>query len=380
MREFTYDVENMAPNPHIGTPCYTKGATMTVSRMALRVFTDKGITGEYIGGPKVEYAGLPQIMKNVIGRDALQREAIYNEAKIALRQQARMGMSQIDIALWDIAGKYVGAPIYQLLGEQRTDLPCYASTTTGDWEPDGLSTPEAYADFAEQCYDIGYRAFKIHVWRSDPLEKHIALVEAVGARVADKMNLMLDPACHYETFGDALKIARACDAWGYYWLEDPFADGGVSAFAHRKLRQIIKTPILQMEHVRGLEQHVDFIVADGTDYVRIDQDYDGGITGAMKITHAAEGFGLDAEPHGPGPDRRHCMAASRNSNYYEMGLVHPKMPVPFNHPPVYTDGYDDSLNAIDKNGYVSVPTGPGLGVEVDWDYIERHTVATVAYD
>jgi L-alanine-DL-glutamate epimerase-like enolase superfamily enzyme len=127
-----------------------------------------------------------------------------------------------------------------------------------------------------------------------------------------------------KTFGDALKLGRACDEYGFFWYEASFRDGGVSAHAHRKLRQLIKTPLLQLEHVRGLESHVDFIEAEATDFVCGDPDYDGGITGVMKIAHAAEGFGLDVELHVTGPDRRHLMAAMRNTNYYEMGLLHPK--------------------------------------------------------
>ena len=85
------------------------------------------------------------------------------------------------------------------------------------------------------------------------------------------------------------------------WYEDPYRDGGVSNFGHRKLRELIRTPLLELEHVRGLEAHVDMIVGGGTDFVRGDPDYDGGVTGIMKIAHAAEGFGLDVELHGPGP-------------------------------------------------------------------------------
>ena len=112
--------------------------------------------------------------------------------------------------------------------------------------------------------------------------------------------LMLDPFCTLQTFADALRVGRTCDEYGYLWYEDPFRDGGVSTFAHRKLRELIRTPLLELEHVRGLEAHVDMIVGGGTDFVRVDPDYDGGVSGSMKIAHAAEGFGLDVELHGPG--------------------------------------------------------------------------------
>ena len=141
---------------------------------------------------------------------------------------------------------------------------------------------------------------------------------------------------------------------------------------------LVRTPLLQLEHVRGLEPHVDFIVADGTDFVRGDPDYDGGVTGVIKIAHAAEGFGLDMELHGPGPVRRHLMAAIRNSNYYEMGLVHPRV-LPFA-PPIYKDGYRDGLDAIDENGCIQVPHGIGLGVEYDWEYITGHSTGVTVYE
>ena len=105
---------------------------------------------------------------------------------------------------------------------------------------------------------------------------------------------------------------------------------------------------------------------------------DGGITGAMKVAHASEGFGLDVEFHGGGLAHRHCIAAVRNTNYYELGLLHPlvrqtKAPI---RPPEFTD----ELENIDENGHVAVPQGPGLGVEMDWDYIEHHRVDGVVYE
>lgn len=80
---------------------------------------------------------------------------------------------------------------------------------------------------------MGYRAFKIHGWSHGPIQREVACVLEVGKRVGDRMDLMIDPACEYETFDDALRVGRACDDAGFFWYEDPFKDGGISFFAHR---------------------------------------------------------------------------------------------------------------------------------------------------
>jgi L-alanine-DL-glutamate epimerase-like enolase superfamily enzyme len=288
-----------------------------------------------------------------------------------------MGLGPVDIALWDIAGKVHQAPVWQLLGGWKSSLPAYASTYHGD-ENGGLDSPAAFADFAVQCRERGYPAFKIHGWGRGPIAREAATVREVRRRVGPQIDLMLDPACEYETFADALRVGRACDEAGYFWYEDPFKDGGVSHLAHRKLRHLLKTPLLLGEHVRGVEPKVDLVMAEATDFVRADPDYDGGITGVMKIAHAAEGCGLDVEIHAPGPPHRHCMAAIRNTNYYELGLVHPKVRSERN--PVYAGDYTDALDAIDAQGQVPVPQGPGLGVGIDWDYVRRRQVAAVVYE
>jgi L-alanine-DL-glutamate epimerase-like enolase superfamily enzyme len=190
---------------------------------------------------------------------------------------------------------------------------------------------------------------------------------------------MIDPACEYNTFADALRVGRACDEAGFFWYEDPYKDCGISQFAHRKLRQLIRTPLLIGEHVRTLEPHVDFVVAEATDYVRVDAYMDGGLTGALKIAHAAEGFGLDAEIHGGGPAHRHLMASIRNTNYYELGLITPK--VKRTHAPVYKDpSLLDELDSADETGCVTVPSGSGLGAEIDWNWVKRHEVGVIRYE
>ena len=373
---FEFDAVNLAvTGGGVGAFGFARGSKARLARYAVAIMTDNGLRGEYVTHWVGSSAALGQTLMlapSLIGREAEERQGIYDDLKRGARQFDHMGHGPLDIALWDLAGKKLGASVYELLGGYRKRLPAYASTYHGDHNG-GLHSKEAFADFAQQCYEMGYRAFKIHGWNEG--NKHVEAENLLNVRkhVGDKMELMIDPACELRTFADALYVGRACDEADYFWYEDPFRDAGTSAFAHKKLREMIKTPLLQTEHIRGVEPKADFIIAGGTDFVRVDPEYDMGITGAMKIAHLAEALGLDAEVHACGPAHRHCMAAMRNSNYYEVALVGPDCPNAI--PPVYKCGYTDQLDCVGKDGAVSVPQGPGLGVQYDWEFIARNRTA-----
>ncbi len=374
--EFSYPLEDVGFSSYGFDPVYQPGAVTDRKLFAIEVQTDEGVTGEYVGGNSPGAAQINMFADYLVGENPFDREKHWSEIKRALRKYDRMGIGPVDIALWDLAGKYYDAPIHELLGTYRRRLPAYASTYPGDDEG-GLETPEDFADFAEECLEMGYPGYKLHIWPDElrSTQKIVEAVHAVGERVGGEMDLMLDPACHLDTWADTLKVGRACDEQGFLWYEDPMKDAGISQHAHRKLRETIETPILQTEHVRGLESHTDFVANGATDFVRADPEYDAGITGAMKIARVAEGFGLDVEYHAPGPAQRHCLAATRNANYYEMALVHPDCAN--TQPPVYEGDYSDMLDAIDADGTVPVPEGPGLGVEYDWEYIEENATGSV---
>ncbi len=378
IRKYQWTLPNLGYDYNGFNQVYEPGGKVTNTGHVLTIETDAGITGEYVGGNGVSYAQISGFAHYLIGKSALQREKIWNDLKRALRKNDRFGIGPVDNALWDIAGKAYGAPVYELLGGYRRTIPAYASSYHGD-DNGGLDSPKAFADFALACREMGYPAFKIHGWGPGPIQREVDTVLALREAVGPAMDLMLDPACEYNTFVDALKVGRACDEASFLWLEDPFKDGGQSAFAHRKLRQLIRTPIMLGEHVRGMELHVDQVLAEGTDFIRPDAEYDGGITGVMKLAHAAEGFGIDCEIHGTGPAHRHCIAAIRNTNYYELGLVAPGVDGPSRHCPIYTD-YSDDLDAVDSAGHVPVPQGPGLGVTINWDWVNANTTDTVVYD
>ena len=371
---FTYDLSDLARGEH--GPTYSPGKSITNTAHAITIFTDVGVTGEYVWSGPIEYAGACVVAELLVGQNPLEREYIYSRIKQAMRQQAEIGISAVDIALWDLAGKYHDAPIHRLLGGYRKTLPTYPASVHAT-EHDELKSPEEMADFAEQCKELGYPAFKIHGWENGEPNREAETILALRDRVGSEMDLMSDPYNALRTFGDAIKVGHACDEAGYFWYEDPLADGGISQFAHRKLRELLVTPLLLTEHVRGLEARVDFMVNGATDFVRGDVQYMG-ITATMKLAHAAEGLGLDIELHSPGPAQRQCMAAIRNTNYYELSGSRPKGPNG-NYIPVYANDYVDQLDAA-EDGHFPVPQGPGLGVEYDWQKIRRNSQGTRVFE
>ena len=120
--------------------------------------TDAGVRAELPGTVDAATA------EYLLGQNALERDTIWHDLKRMLRGRGNAPPGPVDIALWDIAGKLYDAPIYELLGGWRTNLPVYASTFHGD-ENGGLTRPEDYAEFALYCKEeLGYQAFKSHPW------------------------------------------------------------------------------------------------------------------------------------------------------------------------------------------------------------------------
>ena len=370
--EFEYRLEDVGT--HRGRQTYQPGSTVEPPGFVLTIRTDTGVEGHYRG-----FMFVPPMVAQVkmaaaeflLGRDPLEREAIWDDLWRAFRTTDHLGVGPIDIALWDLAGKHHDASVSTLLGGYRDRVPAYASTYMADDQPDGLSDPETYVDFGEECRDRGYPAYKIHP--TGDAELDVEICEAVGEALGDDVDLMLDPANEYRTYADALEVGRVLDEHNYFWYEDPMSDAGESLHMARRLAEQLDTPLLGLEHSRtGPYGFANYVSEDVFEYVRGDAHCNGGITGAMKTAHLAESFGVDIEFHVGGPAHLHCMSAIRNTNYFEKGLLHPEVEW------MAAQGFVEDVEASDDEGHVAVPDGPGLGVEVDWDFVEeRRTGRTV---
>jgi L-alanine-DL-glutamate epimerase-like enolase superfamily enzyme len=374
IHEFDFELED------VGTwnnrQAYEPGTTLEPPGFVLTIRTADGSEGHYRGFYFVP-AMLAQVRMaagTLIGRDPLQREELWQDLWTRFRHLDHAGVGPIDVALWDLAGKHFDEPVYALLGGTPDPVPAYASTFMADEQPDGLNSPEAYADYAERCLDEGYPGFKIHGF-GDP-DEDIAICRAIHERVGGEMDLMIDPASEYDTYAETLRVGQVCDELDFYWYEDPMADGGESIEMNRNLARDLDTPVLGVEHVRGGPfGRVDHLANDALDLVRAEAHLDCGITGVMKIAHAVEGFGRDVELHVGGPSHLHCMTAIRNTNYYEHALLHPQG-IDW----MVDQGFVESPERVDSDGHVGIPEGPGLGVEIDWDFVERRGTGHELFD
>ncbi len=376
--EYSYPVEDVGRTGARGIPCFSPGNTFDRRKFAVRIHTDDGLTGGSLSflGPSARAQG-EMAARRIIGQNPLHRERLWTEMRNTLFRSGMMGLGPLDIALWDLAGRHFEAPVHELLGTYRTRLPAYATTLFAD-EAGGLATPEAFADFAETVRDAGYRGYKIHgfeePWADEDrlAERNVALIAAVGERIGGELDLMWDALSKYDTWSRALEVGKALDRHDFLWYEDPYGNGEAPHLGHRRLRERLDTPVMQGEPFTGTNAFSDSLAADALDMLHIDPESHGGITGTMRIAHAAAEQGIDVQIHAPGPARRHCVAAIRNTLYYEVAMVHPDCTNPVRDPALDED-YSDAFDALDDAGTVPVPDGPGVG-PIDWEYIEENAV------
>ncbi|WP_046869178.1 enolase C-terminal domain-like protein [Microvirga massiliensis] len=381
---FTFEVPNLSLGAHramgVSNLQYDKGGRLQVMRYAVRIATDDGLEGHYVTHWVGTHAALGQtimLAPHLLGRNPEHRELIYDDLKRELRAYDHMGHGPLDIALWDLVGRKYGMSVATMLGAYKERLRTYASTHHGQDAPGGLDSVEAFGDYARACREQGFAGFKIHGWHDGDKRREAAVVLKVREAVGDDMEIMVDPGCELRTWADALYVGRACDEADCFWYEDPYRDSSVSVEGQKMLRAKLKTPLLVSEHIRGPEQKASFALAGGCDMIHTDPEYDLGITGTMKIAHMAEAIGMDIQVHACGPAHRACVAAIRNTHFYELALVGPNMPNLV--PPVYTCGYSDEASAVGQDGCVPVPNGPGLGVAYDWEFIRKNATAVHEY-
>jgi L-alanine-DL-glutamate epimerase-like enolase superfamily enzyme len=358
------------PESHVGPKLTVRYA------LVIKVHTDEGIVGvgDVDSCPSVIKAiveaplsftpvsGLGQLL---VGENPLDirklNEKMYRATIDYGRSAAVMhAIGGIDIALWDIAGKYHQQPVYQLLGGLfHKKLRAYASTLFGR---DGNETTEIGQRWTSQ----GFTAVKFG-W--DPMGQSqkldLELVEGARRGVGDKNDVMIDAGCCWDTV-TAIKRAQQFQDYKILWLEEPLARDNIEGYG--QLTGVSRIPIAGGEGEAGRHAWRNLIERGGIHIGQIDIARNG-LTETMRIADMAEDHGLRVINHFWSTGIHlaaglHFLAARKSTFILEYCVEDS---------PLRWDVTQQKM-AIDAQGFVQVPEGPGLGVDLDEETIERYRV------
>ncbi len=348
------------PFKHGGPPSGFGGTVWsTLPYLLVKVDTDDGITG---WGEAFGYNCIPATKAMIdsviaplfIGRDPTQIEPLMAEMFQTLHIFGRygvtvFGLSGIDIALWDIAGKRAGMPVYQLLGgSNRSDIKAYASLLK-------YQDPEVTAKVTRDALDEGYEYIKLH-------ECTVAPVRGAREEAGDGVPIMVDVNCLW-TPEETIAFANDVAPYDLHWLEEPvWPPENFHGLA--EVRMATDTWIAAGENACTAWQFREMFEAEAVTLAQPSVTKVGGITEFRKVQTLAEVYNVGVAPHSPyfGPGflaSMHLIAASRNIASVERLYVELEASM-------FSAGTDPVA------GRIPVPQGPGLGFDPDPDYLKTY--------
>ena len=336
----------------------------------VQIDTDEGIAGLF--GPLQESQSYPiykSLRPFLLGRDPLATELLQDQM-LRLDRHGRSGifmtaLSPIDIALWDLKGKAWGQPIYRLLGgPTRTSIPAYASLL-------GFSVePKEAAKVALEYKAMGYPAQKWFFRHgpgsgSEGFSKNLSMAEAVRGALGPHYPLMFDAFMGWDkSYSSAMLKALA--PLQPTWMEEPIPPERVGEL-HR-LHEESSIPIATGEHVYTRWQTQELLVRGAVDVLQNDTDWTGGITEQVKVCALASSFGVPVITHGHSLLPALHIAGSQSPSVvpYVEYLVRFQHLIQYFHESIYEP----------KNGFLSLPTLPGLGFKWDEQKVEKREKVT----
>ena len=345
-----------------------------VGMTLLQIETDEGVTGIA--------AGTGDGWENVVGINTFLRRQLIGKDPLMIEQlrptisnaKLRMGWPwMVESALWDLAGKYCGMPVYKMWGGYSNKMKLYAST--GE-----IHNREERMDYVQLCIDKGFRAVKLRMHSDDP-EQDLDDIRAIHARYKGQIDFMVDAnqADHLPGASDinsawdtytALHVARELEKLNFLWLEEP-----VARFNYEGLEMIarkVDIPLAGGEKNTGLNEFKDLAQRTGYHILQGDCTFSEGMFEMRKAAVLAEAYNKLFIPHtwsNPCGFMANMQVAASLPNC-------PWLELPFE-PPAYTmemyeEVFTEGLNIQD--GYLILPERPGLGFEFKEGFIEENKV------
>jgi galactonate dehydratase len=358
--------------------------TAMAQGMHVRIYTDQGLVGE---GEAVDaVSGAQQIVAGfrgfLIGQDPLRVEAIWERIRTAgIFGGAQAGqyitaLTAVEIALWDLTGKALGLPIYQLLGGKTRDrVRVYCDSGT-----DNRGDPNA-KKFIAQIIDEGFTMAKIDIdngadparfdrvnWTANnaEIDHMIDKVAFMRESLPKSMELAVDMHGRYD-LGTAKRMAKELEPFRLAWLEEPVPPENVDAM--RDVRQSTHTPICCGENLFLRHGFRELLEKNAVDIIMPDIQKCGGLLEARKIADMAHTYYVPLAPH--------CQASPLGTmaSCHVMAAIPNAMVIEWHwgHPAARTVRWKEFVKQGDiiEKGYITVSDRPGIGVDIDDEAVRK---------
>lgn len=360
----------------------------------LRIDTDEGIVGYGEANPDAGAAAIvglvDELKGELIGEDPRDVERCWDKVRrrhVFAGAQAGIfviALSGLEIALWDIAAKAAGQPLYRLLGGKFRDrIRLYADCGDGD-DPDG--SPEGCVRRAVRMVQEGFTAVKFdiddlhhprkfdsanHTLNAAELRTMVERVRAVREAIGPDVDLCIDVHARYDV-PSACRLAWALEPFELLWLEEPLPAENVDAL--RQVRARSRTPICVGENLYLRWGFRELLQAQAADVVMPDVPKCGGLAEAKKIANLAEMYYVPFAPHlvsTPLGTMATCHMCASVPNFLVLEW----------HALEEREAWDSyavapaGAGSIVQDGYIALPDVPGIGLELDLAGIEKHAVA-----
>ena len=339
----------------------------------VKIICDNGIVGwgEAYGPATVVKESVNYIKQNIIGMNPLDSDIIWSTLFRRVHDYGRSGVfvsaiSAIDIALWDIKGKYHKLPVSTLLGgSYREKIRPYA---TGLYFSDSKTLTDDLCKEAMEYVNEGFKSIKMKVGLN--IKSDVNNVKAVRNTIGPDIELMID-SNHAYSYDEALKLSKKLEDQDIKWFEEPLSPEFYDQYSDFKSKSLIPVAAGECEYLRyGFQKLLD---KNCIDFLQMDICSSGGLTEAKRISALSSAKGVKVIPHTWG---------SGIAFYTAINFISNLEPIPgrLYNEDAYIE-YDRTENKIRENiiknnitmkdGYISVNHKPGLGIDVDETYLNE---------
>lgn len=350
----------------------------------VRLHTDEGVSGlgETFQSPATVVEMIHETLaKMLLGQDPSRIDLLWHRMFKVVHYAGYAGaemraISAIDVALWDLAGKFTNKPIHELLGGACRDaIPTYNTCAShGDFNDHELFHRDP-GRLARSLLDQGIKAMKIWPFddqalptlgqsiNSEQLEYGVSKFRAIREAVGDEIEVALEGHCCWN-LPSAIRIAQAVEPYRPMWLEELMPPD--SPAATRQLRESTRAPLVTSERLMTRFGFQPVLEARAADIVMLDVVWTGGFTEARRVAALAESFQLPVAPHNPGGPISHFVAAHFSASVYNLFIMESVRAF-------YLTWFNDVLttNLVPKDGSFPLPGGPGLGTELSEPFLSR---------